>query len=145
MVEFYADEATQQTLDVKKVILASNMDVRVVVTNIVEEMEDQLVGRKAVEQQEQGKGMGAESIALSESQTLLEDSMPKERGVDQEEIEFIKELVEQLDREEKEDRIAQRTGFETLDVYIFFKLTSKFGKHDCSRPARPRSSDPTKC
>ena len=106
LVEFYADEATQQTLDVKKVILASNMDVRVVVTNIVEEMEDQLVGRKAVEQQEQGKGMRAESIALSGSQTLLVDSMPKERGVNQEEIEFIKELVEQLDREEKEDRIA---------------------------------------
>ena len=106
LVKFYADEATQQTLDVKKVTLASNMDVRVVVTNIVEEMEDQLVGRKAGEQQEQGKGMGAESIALSESQTLLEVSMPKERGVNQEEIEFIKELVEQLDREEKEDRIA---------------------------------------
>ena len=111
MVEFYADEATQQTPDdddgvVKNVILASNMDVRVVVTNIVEEMEDQLVGRKAGEQQEQGKHMEVESVALNKSQTLQEDSVPMERSVNQEEIEFIKKLLEQLDKEEKEDRGA---------------------------------------
>ena len=103
LVEFYAEEATQQTQDyddgdVKNVILASNMDVRVIVTNIVEEMEDQLVGRKAGEQQEQGKRTEAESVALDESQTLLEDSMTMERSVNQEEIEFIKKLLQQLDR-----------------------------------------------
>ena len=74
------------------------MDVRVIVTNIVEEMEDQLVGRKAGEQQEQGKRTEAESVALDESQTLLEDSMTMERSVNQEEIEFIKKLLQQLDR-----------------------------------------------
>ena len=91
LVEYYA---TQQKVDdvedEKTVIASSNMDVRVVVTNFVEEMEDQMVvGGKIGEQQQQDK--------LSVE------------GVSQEELKFIKELVAQLDREEKEDREDQLT------------------------------------
>ena len=104
LVEYYAVNATQQKLDnvgdVKTMMASSNMDVRVVVTNIVEEMEDQLVGSKAREEQQQDK-----LVPLSESNTRLEKSVPMEGGVNQEELQFIKELVAQLDREEKEERV----------------------------------------
>jgi len=99
LIEYYADDATQQKVDdikdVRIVIASRNMDVKVVVNNIVEEMEDQV---KIGEQQQQDK-----LVAFSESNDRLEGSV-SEGGVSQEELMFIKELVAQLDREEKEDR-----------------------------------------
>jgi len=86
LVEYYADDATKYGVDdVEDVkIVFSKIDVRVVVTNFVEEMEDQ-----------QDK-----LVALRESDNRLEEG-----GVSQEELKFINELVAQLDREEEEDRV----------------------------------------